>query len=299
MSERKPYRCARSARCANRVRAADDSSCSCACHGQSALDRRCDLDGGCGHLHPEAPDFEGGPILSESGLCEACTARVSRALAELPLDYVELNLLLGSGESGIFSDMVLFSRELQVPIRVSVEALQASMAHETQAWAEPVAERLGIDWDTDRTSMCRPGFTLQRAAGLLTNGLGTLLGLPAQEYRHHSSGEWVERDGIAGALELLHLHELTRFAAGKTKLVHKLPTPCPQCEREALCRHNGTEHVVCEGCGSVWPNDQYKRLCLVLAEDYRDLEPARERVHLHSSAEGTTGTVHHAEAGAA
>lgn len=224
------------------------------------------------------------------GLCEACTWHVVRALREMPTDYTELHLLLASGETGITSDMVMGSRELQVPIRVSIEALQASMLHELQAWAEPAAERLGIAWDTGQVRHCRPGWVLQRCSQLLGRSVDVLLDLPEQEYRYAMDSDWIVRDGIGGALELARMHDMVRFAAGKTKLVHRLPTPCPRCERETLCRYNGTEHVICESCAAFWPNDQYKRLCLVLAEDYREFEPERVHVSMCASLEGTTGS---------
>lgn len=265
---RTPHRCARDQRCVNTTPATPE--CDCDCHGMAGAYAACSYDEGCGHLHAdETTELRGGAILTPEGLCEGCTRRVASALAELPTDYVELNLLLASGESGIFSDMVTGTRELPIPIRVSVEALQASIVHETQAWAEPVAERLGVDWDTARVAHCRPGHTLQRASQLLANAVGTLLALPAQEYRHHSTGEWHELDGIDGAIELLRLHDLVRFVAGKTKLVHRLPAPCPRCERMSLVRHNGSEVVQCEGCGVRWGFDDYTRLTLILAEDYR------------------------------
>lgn len=294
--DRVPYRCARGLRCSNKVRIDEPVECPCDCHGQAAINRVCSIEGGCyaEHEKPVEPVFEGSPILVAIGLCEACTTRVTRALSELPLDYTELHFLLGSGESGIASDIVVFSKELQVPIRVSVEALQASMVHETQAWAEPVAERLGVDWDNEQMKHCRPGFVLQRAANLLVNGIGVFLGLPDQEYRHHSSGEWVERDGIEGALQLLHLHDMVRFAAGKTKLIHRLPTPCPRCQQKSLVRYNGADVIECESCPkiarAIWSEQDYRRLSLVLADDWGDAYVPHERQHLVSGDAGTVGS---------
>jgi len=128
--DRRPYRCARGDRCANAVPVNGPSPCPCQCHGQSALDRRCDVEGGCGYLHePSAAhgptELEGGPILDLAGLCRACSGRVIRALDEYPLDYAELGLLLASGESGL-TEQVSSSSELRVPIRVSIEALMGT-----------------------------------------------------------------------------------------------------------------------------------------------------------------------------
>jgi hypothetical protein len=316
---REPYRCARGPRCSNRVRVGlsaeehlsnalafdQDAGCPCQCHGQSALDRVCSVEGGCRHLHTAEPSqgdpgelrWSGGPILDAAGLCTACTEQVARALADLPTDYTELHFLLASGESGITSDVVAGSRELPVPIRVSVEALQAAMVLEVQVWALPVARKLGIDWNASQGLDCRPGFLLQRCARLLAHSVSTLVRLPEMSYRAALDADWVTRDGIDGALELLRLHGLVRFAAGQTKLIHRLPSPCPRCERMTLVRHNGSDMVKCEACPTSerawWTEDEYQRLTLILAEDYRDEVPATQRQRLASSAEGTVGTVHH------
>lgn len=290
---RVPHRCARGDRCSHRVRVEHDPGCPCQCHGQSALDAVCDIEGGCGSTQdPTAPPvFEGGPILSVVGLCEGCTTRVDRALPELPLDYTELNLLLASGQTGIVSDVVMGSQELQVPMRVSIEALQATMLHEVQAWAEPLAELLGIAWDTAGARHSRRGWVLQRAVRLLSGALPKFLALPRQEYRYARDAEWIVRDGIDGACELVRIHEMVRFASGKTKLTHQLPSPCPRCEHMTLVRHNGTEHVTCETCGVRWPEQDYRRLVLILAEDYQDVELVhRERVRLVSCEQGTVGS---------
>jgi len=282
-----PYRCARNDRCSNRVRVEHDPACECSCHGQNCMDAVCDIEGGCGSVQSEAPRFEGGAIITTEGLCLACETRVGRALEELPLDYVELHFLLASGESGITSDVVMGSRELQIPMRVSIEALQASMVHEVRVWAAPLAARLGIAWSTRQA---RPGWILGRAAKLLTNGLDAFLLLPERRYRYARDCDWVTRDGIAAALELMRMHDLVRFAAGKTKLIHQLPSPCPRCENMTLVRHNGVEHVTCETCGVRWPEADYTRLTLVLAEDYQDVEIDRERKHLVSCDQGTVGS---------
>lgn len=297
--ERKPHRCARNERCVSRVRVGPPADCGCTCHGMANPYATCDIEGGCGHLHQPDPDaepvFEGGPILTTAGLCFACTRRVAGSIADIPTDYVELSLLLASGESGLTDVIVSGSEELKVPIRVSIEALQAAMVHEATSWAEPVAEQLGIDWDTEQAKHSRPGFRLQRATHLLANSVDALVTLPDQEYRAGRDCEWVTRDGIDGALELLRLHSLVRFAVGKAKLVHELPAPCPRCEALTLVRHNGDDQVQCESCGLRWVEKDYVRLTLVLAEDYQDETPELVRPTLTAMAEGSVGAAGHVE----
>ena len=271
------HRCIRAAHCADRERieTKPGQQCPCTCHGMGSAWAVCDIDGGCGHLHaaPQRPEttFVGARIEQARGLCERCSTQTAQAIAALPMDYTELNLLLGRDGSGIVDIVVRSTRDLPVPIRLSVAALQTSIVRTAELWARAVADQLSIDWDVRSMAMCRPGAVLQRASLLLGNGFGTLVNLPVMPHRHHASGQWTESDGLDGALELLHLHSLVRFAAGRTKLIHRLPAPCPRCERMTLVRHNGDDHVECTRCRHRWPEEQYHRLCLVLAEDYRDI----------------------------
>jgi hypothetical protein len=269
---RDDHRCARNDRCTYRCtyrekidppRVCDE----CECHGHGP-GYPCSVEGGCGHLHPTEKLTVGARIEAAAGLCVSCHRHVEQAIRELPMDYVELSTLLGGRGGNPAADVVLSSRDLPIPIRVSVHDLQSAICHEASSWAEPVAEQLGVEWDTQRARDSRPGVTLQRAARMLTNAVETLLALPVQTYHDHTSADWVDRDGIDGALELLRLHDLVRLAAGRTALVHQLPAPCPSCNTLALVRHNGADHVECEHCRDLWTETDYRRLCLVLANDY-------------------------------
>jgi len=238
---RDDHRCARDHRCANREKISPPQVCDeCECHGPGYP---CSIEGGCGHLHPTEKRTVGARIDVLVGLCGSCGNHVAQALRELPMDYVELSTLLGERGGNPAADVVLSSRDLPIPIRTSIYDLQTAICHEATSWAEPIAEHLGIGWDTQRARDSRPGVTLQRASRLLTHAVDTLLGLPAQTYRDHSSPDWVDRDGIDDALELLRLHDLVRLAAGRTALVHQLPAPCPSCNSLALVRRNGADHV--------------------------------------------------------
>lgn len=267
------------------------ADCPCDCHGQGVYGA-CSIEGGCGSLpggcdynpdsqaqqrrcargdhcalrQPERHD-NGAPtgawlaaeIETERGLCEACVRNVVDALNHLPGDVVELTMLLGRGDMAAETP-VSSSRDLQVPIRLGVEALRAEIDDELQNWAEPVAEQLGVDWDTSAMGHSRIAVRSQRAAALLANAAGVLLALPEQEHSAWENGEPQEdpdepgvqatviRDGVDGALALLDLHRRAYAAAGRTKLVHRLPTPCPWCDFQALVRHNGADEVTCENC---------------------------------------------------
>lgn len=264
---RENHRCARNNHCAHRQKITPPPTCDqCQCHAHGA-GHPCSIDGGCGHLHDTNPRLAGVYLPTPAGLCETCTQHVTQALRQLPMDYVELDTIMAT--TGTFmSEMVVSSRELPIPIRVSIDTLQRAITHEAEAWVEPLAEQLGIRWDTQQARDSRPGHSLQRASRILAHSVPALLMLPEQTYRHHSEPDLIDRDGLDGALELLWLHDLVRIVAGRNALTHRLPAPCPACGGLTLVRLNGADHVECERCHDRWTEDDYRRLCLVLASDY-------------------------------
>lgn len=255
--------------------------CPCDCHGHGVYGV-CDIGGGCGHLHEdterhcaradrcadrsperdEAGKHTGewipATITTDRGLCAACVRDVEHALNHLTGDVVELTMILG--RAGAPGDVLVSTTpELPIPIRVSIEALRAEIDTELQAWAEPVAEALGIDWDTNAMGRTRMGPRVQRAAQLLGRAVDTLIGLAPQEHSAWINGEpaWDHdldcqdtrsRDGVDAALDFIDLHRRAYAALGRTSLVHRLPTPCPWCDQLTLVRYNGADQVECETC---------------------------------------------------
>lgn len=208
----------------------------------------------------------GALIPAADGLCPACTRHTEQAIVELPTDYVELDLLLGK-TSTTGAPLVSGTRELPVPIRLNVEAVQAAIVHEVWCWAESVAEVMRIGWDSYDTGHSRPGFRVQRAARLLAGATSVLLALRDVVHIGWDTEEpaAVERDGITGALLLLDLHHQTRRVAGRTRLVHRLPAPCPRCWFSALERPDGDDIITCTNCARRYTWDEYNRLCNALS----------------------------------
>lgn len=203
-------------------------------------------------------------------LCDACAGSVRRALDALPGDYVSLEQILG--EHTRHQERVSGSPELPVPPRLDVLDLQARIDTDLTTWVEPVAEQLGVDWDTQAVARTRPGVRIQRAARLLAAHVPALLAVgPLDVVVAGSGGPWqatvTTRTGVEAALDLLDHHQRARLLTTGGSGDSRLPVPCPRCEG-VLVRPNGLSHVGCRSCGSTWPEADYKRLCLVLAEDY-------------------------------
>jgi len=173
-------------------------------------------------------------------------------------------------------ELVSASPDPPCPIRIDVAALRDEIVRVATTWAEPVADLLRIRWDTQAVaSHTRPAVALQRATRILATNIPALLNLRGVEVQTWADNGWYwahePADGLDGALELLRLHEVTRAALGRNRLVHQLPAPCPDvdCGEMRLVREDGAGQVDCEACGRVWTEEEYLRLTLILASDAR------------------------------
>ena len=233
-------------------------------------DRRCHRGERCRDSQRIGDRLHGAEIHTETGLCLTCTRIVTDGIAELPADYVALTGALQRGSSGMV-ELVSSSPELPIPIRIDVAELRDEIVRVATTWTEPVADLLRINWDTQLVALhTRPGPALDRAVGILATNLPALLNLRGVEVQTWADNGWYwahePADGLDGALELLRLHEVTRAALGRTRLVHELPAPCPDidCGRMTLVRENGASQVDCTSCGRVYPEEDYRRLTLIL-----------------------------------
>lgn len=214
------------------------------------------MPGGCGHLHPETTVWLGAPIPGAGGLCRICEGRVGQAIAQMPRDVVQLSVLIGAGGGADQGGKIRSTPTPPIPIRVGIEALRAQIDHELQCWVEPVAESLGVEWDTARARRSRLAPRVQRAAAFLSGAVPALLALPAQEHSAWLDGEplldadgcqdTVCRDGVDGALGLLELHRRVFAVSGWSRLVHRLMAPCPWCSQRMVTQENGSDEKRCQ-----------------------------------------------------
>lgn len=209
-----------------------------------------------------------GALLPASGtLCSQCQVRLTRALNQLPRDYVQLETILDHQLQTL--EHVSGTPDLPTPTRLDVLTLQADIDTHLTCWAEPVAEALGITWDTQRMAAHRPGPRIVRAAHLLACNVPLLLKLEPTEVVGWIGGPVIlTRTGLDAALELLALHERAQFYVNGDSGDTKLPAPCPRCEG-TLIRRNGADQVECQHCPGVWAEADYRHLCRVLAQDLR------------------------------
>lgn len=208
----------------------------------------------------------GQKIAASEGLCPSCERVVDSAIRALPADYVQLSQQLAKVKraGGV---PVSGSRELPVPIDLGTEALLAGIVRESVDWATSVSEVLGVSLGLQSLRGYRDAVLVQYAAETLAGHLTVLLALRDVVHFGWLDGERVavERQGYEGAEALLALHERTRAYSGQVRLMHRLPAPCPECERVALVREDGDETVECSTCAHRMSWDDYSSLVSVLS----------------------------------
>jgi hypothetical protein len=230
------------------------------------LDHRCYRGEHCSERKRINGAFQPVEIAAFRGLCVTDTSQLRWAIEDMSRLYQELgDVLSDEPTKGGGGEKVSHTASLQVPLDLHIQALQAEIDHELLCWADPVAERLGISWDMESMRNRRPHTRIAVSAHLLAHALPVLLSL-----REVAKLTWtttderpatVERDGLDGALELLHLHRRARQGAGYRGDVHTMPTPCPRCERTTLQRRDGAELVTCAYCRQTWSWDDYQEIC--------------------------------------
>lgn len=201
----------------------------------------------------------GAAINAERGLCPTCTRHLDLALGQLPADYVELSLLLGRHTRNV-GPYITATKELPIPIRVGVEALMRAVDDETSCWAESVAEVLRVTWDTQAQHASRPAVRVDRAARLLARAVPVLLALHSAVHPVWDGDQLTptDRDGLDGALVFIDLHRRARAVTGQSRLTHRLPDPCPECDRTALQHPDGSDTVTCAGCSHTMTWDEHQ-----------------------------------------
>jgi hypothetical protein len=290
------HRCAREGRCVNaELVEVDQCAADCECHWGPYYP--CSVPGGCGHLHEFVSSYQGAPIVQYYGLCMTCTQTVTNAIADLPQDYVSLRMAQHRGLSPASGELVMATKDLPIPISLTLTTLADQIEVEVSAFAEPVAEKLNIDWDKSMTPKNGGRYTgpviLDKSARLLVNAVDVLLSLPVWEYRLWGDDGWaeVEANGVEAGLTLLALHQATRSTLGLTRSVITMQAACPFCSAQSLVKIAGQEMIQCQLCWRYFSETEYEQWTLVLTNGHH--KPRKRPKHInefvHTSVEGSVG----------
>ena len=182
---------------------------------------------------------------SPSLLCRRCGDRLERHLAELPARRDMLRSVLGGLSSRAGSGNRPTKGEPPVPLNVAahdhLELLQATVV----SWVLLVTEERTLRGPD------RPDLNLL-SAWLVSQHDWLLQQL------------WV--DDLAE--EMRDLSQVADTLTSVRPRWNRLPVPCPvpECGHHDLGRWDGSDEVVCNTCGTAWPEADYARLVRVLTD---------------------------------
>lgn len=198
-------------------------------------------------------------------VCDTCRDRLATDLTGLPALYASLPEFLEPGRGA--GEMRTKGFESQVPARLTVFNLLGP--------GSPELSPTGMRWMSDQIGDLPPVEALAwivvdmievramresqppQQLDRLTEWLGNRLDWIC---RHHPAVD----DFAAHISAIVHS---VRAATGAKRLVHKLAAPCPTCDTFELERDDGADYVECRNCHRLWTEDEYRRLCIVLAAE--------------------------------
>lgn len=222
-------------------------------------------------------------------LCAGCITHAERLLDPYPnldahepwalvADYIGLEQILppGSGDS----EYITGSKELPMPLRGSVEALQAEIRHVLTTWERIVRVQWALSAPVE--SGVRGGYAVQQAARILHPRVRGVADLPAQQVQPAGLEDaWASMTGAEALLALDSLHYRARAHLGLTRRTERLYGRCRFCGlstletiagtiRTALSRESGSEVVRCGSCGAGYTWTEYEQDSLVLGRAIAD-----------------------------
>lgn len=193
----------------------------------------------------------GGGETAAGGVCQACADRTRDDLEALPWLYYRLHQLLLPGQAAL-SDIAGGTADPPAPLRISVLSLLSDTRFIVVTWHGRLLARYGSRHRPD------PRSVTHRQFGVSARWL-------ARAWPAASAGP----DAAALSSDVEAAARRARRAAGLTKLVHRLPAPCPRCGRGRLARVSGETVVRCLRCRETWTEQQYAWLVQVLAAEVR------------------------------
>ena len=210
--------------------------------------------------------------MTTDGLCERCSYRVRRDLADLP----QLWQLLSTTPGRRAGQRVSGRREPPAGVRMDVLSFIGPAMSDTVP--------------TNRLDIGAPD--LQVGPLPLRDTLAQWVRVVADQRHLRIAGRvdpvaflllhhpWSARQPWADDYgeEIRAAAAVARTLAGAGHLTHKLDLPCPYCGVAALVRDNGCDDVVCHCCGHQWTREDYDRLVATTAEQIQAEQLTAEQV---------------------
>ncbi|MGX6605639.1 hypothetical protein ACWKSP_26425 [Micromonosporaceae bacterium Da 78-11] len=225
-------------------------------------------------------------------LCPDCLDTAERDVRGLVYDYLDLAQLHEASMSQAITEKTAGSKEKTMLLVGNVEALQAEIVHTLSTWEYEirVAARLSdpynsapvADWHTTIShpaplAKVRPGFAVQRAAGIIAPRMRLLSRLPTTTVCATGiEDDPVDMIGAEAVQHLQALHQRARATLGRTRRTFWVPGECWTCNARPtpgidgpLCRSEPLKYedpmqVACDRCHASRPYPDYEQYMATL-----------------------------------
>ncbi|MEV8372979.1 hypothetical protein AB0P21_09595 [Kribbella sp. NPDC056861] len=184
-------------------------------------------------------------------VCDGCAERGRADIAGLPRRYAALRVALRyRGTAG---------EKISGPGFASSPPLRAaalSCMEDLTAWATLTDSKVreAMSWRSRPYNMMRPAKALVEASqSLLTLWHRALIYEP----------------GIVAVDGSFRLRVRADQILGWSRLVHRLPAPCPYCDTLTLVRDDGKDFVRCTACRRNWREAEYRLFVRMLVDEAR------------------------------
>lgn len=195
-------------------------------------------------------DPEGNAPLVTTPVCEHHDRRLRRTLEDAALLYVQLGLAIGIPAQRAEDDGARHTKAEAPPLPINVEA---------RALQERLVRLLVEAEDDLRLALHLNRRPLRGREAAIVVGSSSFLAVRQEQLLAFPFG-------VELCVGVLQHHADSRRALGLTRLIHRLPAPCPTCDRMGLEREDGADFVLCRACGRLFTEDEYARLVLLLSE---------------------------------
>jgi len=168
----------------------------------------------------------------DAPICADCLRAAERDVPKLLWDYIDLEQELPTSMSQAMDTQPGGKAEPPIPLRASIEALQAEIAHTLTTWETELRAFCHL---TDVRELRRHGAAVQRALLTIQPRLRELARIPATAvYPTGCEDEPADVCGWEAIAHLRHLHRLARAALGRTRRVLWVPGHCGQCKTQPV-----------------------------------------------------------------
>ena len=196
----------------------------------------------------------GQPVITGDVMCGSCRRVFAQELRWLVEDYAMLKTSMPSPRGGTGLGKIRVAR-------------RDSYGHPRE-WASDMCRTIA-----DVVFDLAAGFTAGDSSPATRRGVAGEVPTVSVAYKYltdrwHDVCSW---QGVTSHTEAVRdVHRSVRTALGYTRLVERLPTPCPACNRLTLTRETGVIRCGGDGCGTVIREEMYGWTARLVADDVLD-----------------------------